>query len=435
VAAIDWYSILMNPPVKMPTPTRRQFIYTGLAFAAGSRFGIAMRNESDKDVLPVWTPGELEIHHIDTGRGNATFLLGPDGTTMLIDCGAANDSLDVSAPPRPNGTRPPGEWVARYALRRARMATRNTLDYMIATHIHPDHIGDLPLHAQLPDNGGYIPTGLSQVDQLMPADAVIDRGFPDYGQLPPSNAAFARNYLAWLAARRRAGKRTERLEVGSVRQIQLRSHWTGPAFSVRGIAANGRVWTGVGEQSRSSFPDLGSIAPSDLPTENDCSIALRIEFGDFSYFTGGDLNADTHDGRRPWLDVETPATKACGRVEVAIADHHAYFDSCGPQFVKNLDAQAYIIPAWHMTHPGQAQLERLVAAWPNTKHHDVFAIEMLPANRQLNSRWVNDMRSTQGHVVVRVAADARSYRIYVLDSATEQDSVKLVCGPYACRTQ
>jgi len=56
--------------------------------------------------------------------------------------------------------------------------------------------------------------------------------------------------------------------------------------------------------------------------------------------------------------------EACGRVEVAAADHHAYFDACGPQFTKSLDAQAYVIPSWHVTHPAQAQLERLIGAWP-----------------------------------------------------------------------
>jgi hypothetical protein len=423
----------MTRPLKPPSLTRRQFVYAGLAFGSHKLLAISTRNDGHETTLPAWSPGELEIHHIDTGRGNATFLLAPDGTTMLIDCGSTHDSLDTSAPPRPNGSRLPGEWVARYALRRARLAGRNTLDYIIATHVHPDHVGDLPPNTELPSNGGYIPTGLSQVDQFMPAQTVIDRSFPDYGQLPPPKDLFATNYLAWLTARRRQGKRTERLQIGSVQQIRLRSSLKGPAFSVRGIAANGRVWTGIGEESRSVFPDLASVASADYPSENDCSIALRIEYGDFSYFTGGDLNADTHDGRQPWLDVEAPVTKACGRVEVAVADHHAYFDACGPQFVKNLDAQAYIIPSWHITHPGQAQLERLVGAWPNVKHHDVFATEMLPANRLLNARWVNDMRSKQGHIVVRVAADGRSCRIYVLDSTTELDSVTLTCGPYACR--
>jgi hypothetical protein len=427
----------MTRPLKALNLSRRQVVCAGLAFGSQKLLALSnlsIRNDSHADVLPTWSQGELEIHQIDTGRGNAMFLLAPDGTTMLIDCGTTNEPLDVIAPPRPNASHLPGEWVARYALRRARVAGRSTLDYMIATHVHPDHVGDLPPGKDLPADGSYTPTGLSQVDQFMPAETVIDRSFPDYGQLQPPREPFARNYLAWLAARRLAGKRVERLEVGSARQIQLRLPLKGPAFSIRGLAANGRVWTGIGEESRSVFPDLRSVPNDDQPTENDCAIAIRIDYGRFSYFTGGDLNADTHDGREPWRDVETPVTKVCGRVEVAVADHHAYFDACGPNFVKNLDAQAYIIPSWHLTHPGQAQLERLIGAWPYEKHHDVFATEILPANRLLNSRWIKDMRSLQGHVVVRVAADGASYKIFILDSTTELGAVKLVTGSYLCRS-
>lgn len=35
--------------------------------------------------LPAWTEGCLDIHSINTGRGESTFYILPDGTTMLID--------------------------------------------------------------------------------------------------------------------------------------------------------------------------------------------------------------------------------------------------------------------------------------------------------------------------------------------------------------
>lgn len=181
------------------------------------------------------------------------------------------------------------------------------------------------------------------------------------------------------------------------------------------------------------FPGLASLPPDDLPGENKCSIALRLSYGDFSYFTGGDLTADTRDGRLPWQEVESAVVEACGQVEVASADHHAYYDACGPAFAKYLDAQAYIIPSWHITHPGSAQLERLLGAWPGVKRHDVFAMEMLPANRLFNSRWARQLQSTQGHVVVRVSPGGSAYRIFVLDSTVEDGEVKRAYGPYVSR--
>ena len=37
--------------------------------------------------LPAWTPGSLDIHQINTGKGNSALFLLPDGTTMLVDAG------------------------------------------------------------------------------------------------------------------------------------------------------------------------------------------------------------------------------------------------------------------------------------------------------------------------------------------------------------
>ena len=454
--------------------TRRHFALGCLALCGvGSprRRGTAGRGTSDHATaghvgeasLPAWSAGELDIHHIAMGRGSATFILGPDGTTLLIDCGATNSDPALTAPARPDGSRRPGEWVARYARHHARAAGRDTLDYLVVSHIHPDHVGDVPAGVAPAEADGFVPTGVSEVDRLMPAALVIDRGYPDYARVPPLDAPFVANYRAWLDARRRSGRRVEAVEVGSDRQILARQSSTAlpgalaapsasalpmpgprsasastdrprhPAFSVRTIAADGRVWTGRGTATRSLFPDLATLPDSDRPTENLCSIALRVSYGRFSYFTAGDLTAHTRDGRLPWMDVETPVVQAAGRVEVAAATHHGYFDACGPAFTAVLDAQAYVIPAWHATHPGPAQIERLIGAWPGERPRDVFATEMLPANRQINARWVPQMRSLQGHVIVRVAPNGEHYRIFVMDNTTEHGPVTLTCGPYHCR--
>ncbi len=412
--------------------SRRQFGAAGLA-VCGSRLlaQSPLGSPADKRLDP-WTPGQLDIHHVDTGRGNATFILGPDGTTLLIDCGASTDDLDVSAPVRPNATHAPGEWVARYALRCSRAADRTTLDYLLATHIHPDHVGDVGPQQRPAPGSNFIRTGVSQVDQFMPVSVAIDRSYPDYGVLAPLNAPFTTNYLAWLNARVRNGQIVQRAAVGSDSQIRLRTPNRYPTFSARILAANGDVWTGD-SGSRSVFSRLASLPQAELPAENKCSIALRLSYGDFSYFTGGDLTADTRDGRLPWQDVESAVVEACGRVEVASADHHAYFDACSPAFTKHLDAQAYIIPSWHVTQPGSAPLERLLGAWPGVQHRDVFAIEMLPANHLINARWVQQLKSTLGHVVIRVAPGGSSYNIYVLDSTAEDGHVIRMCGPYGSR--
>ena len=59
------------------------------------------------------------------------------------------------------------------------------------------------------------------------------------------------------------------------------------------------VWTGHGSESVAMFPPLATLKPSEFPTENACSCALRLEYGDFRYYIGGDLTSDTNFGAEP----------------------------------------------------------------------------------------------------------------------------------------
>jgi hypothetical protein len=112
-----------------------------------------------------------------------------------------------------------------------------------------------------------------------------------------------------------------------------------PGFAVRNIAANGEVWTGIGDQRGRCFPDLKDLQKTDYPTENMCSIAIRLSYGKFGYFAGGNLTSDTEDSGEQWRDIEMPVAQAAGPVQVAVADHHAYFDAVGTGFVRTLRPQ------------------------------------------------------------------------------------------------
>jgi hypothetical protein len=75
--------------------------------------------DSDGEIgapLPAWTPGTLDIHQIATGRGNSALIIMPDGTTLLVDAGAAGDGIPETDP-HPDASRPPGMWIVRYLQR------------------------------------------------------------------------------------------------------------------------------------------------------------------------------------------------------------------------------------------------------------------------------------------------------------------------------
>ena len=106
----------------------------------------------------------------------------------------------------------------------------------------------------------------------------------------------------------------EAMKVGHDDQIVLKHHPEQyPSFSVRNIAASGRVWTGVGTNEYSEMPSaeemLQHASSSDWAVgENIYSGAFHLKYGSFDYFAGGDHQ---YNGRSTyaWKDIEAPMAK------------------------------------------------------------------------------------------------------------------------------
>ena len=123
-----------------------------------------------------WKPGEMEIHHIYTGRGESNFMIFPDGTTMLVDAGDW-DPKDYSkmCVLLPDSSRRAGTWIARYIERVN--PYKDHVDYLMISHFHNDHTGDctnetLSTKGRNPD---YVLTGIAEVGETIRFRKVFDR--------------------------------------------------------------------------------------------------------------------------------------------------------------------------------------------------------------------------------------------------------------------
>ena len=74
---------------------------------------VSLRAQTVGEALPPWAPGELDIHQINTGAGNAALLIFPDGTSLLVDAGDGNPEPPRGAVRVPDSSRTPGEWIAQ----------------------------------------------------------------------------------------------------------------------------------------------------------------------------------------------------------------------------------------------------------------------------------------------------------------------------------
>lgn len=376
--------------------------------------------EAKPKQLKDWQPGYLDIHHISTGRGNAIFHILPDGTRMLVDAGDLGDQSKFKQkimPAVPNADKRAAEWIARYIEHFSKPLGRDLyLDYAMVTHFDTDHYGTFYKNCALTVKGKpYKYTGMTHLVNLVPVRTMIDRGYPDYAYPTPEqfrkrNGKLFANYLLMMNEREQLGLKNEKFEVGSDSQIVLKSRAESyPSFRIMNIAGNGLIWTGKGNVTRSIIPE-GAPAGA-FVNENSSSCVYRLEYGDFAYYSGGDISG-TYSKKRNnfWNDVQTPVSKVIGTVDVAVADHHGYRDSMNENLLKALQTNAIVFPIWDYYHPHPQALNRINEQ--GVAH--LFAAGFTEERRE-NLGEMAERIHPSGHIVVRVYKGGKRYQIFVLN--------------------
>lgn len=388
--------------------------------------------------LPAWRRGELDIHHINTGRGESQLMILPDGTSLLVDMsGKTVERPPFSLPTRPDASRPPGEWVARY-VRRVLPQGADRIDYALISHFHGDHMGAIVADSPHAANGAYRLSGVTEVAEHLPITTLIDRGWPNYDYPTPIHNPTMDNYrtfLAWQAQHR--GLEVEQFQPGRHDQLVLRHEARAfPQFQIRNLYASGVLWTGVGDETRNLFPPVETRPEGSSPDENKMSIAFRVSYGPFDYYTGGDLSSvdeETTLAPPSWGNVEPLVGQAAGPVEAMKANHHGSWDANSIPFLGALRPQVIVVGARAEGHPAVNTWRRMTSQRVWSGDRDIFVTNLSPATAQTTYGIEGTARSTQGHVVIRVTEGGASFRVFVLEDADEDMRVKAVFGPYASR--
>jgi beta-lactamase superfamily II metal-dependent hydrolase len=383
--------------------------------------------------LAQWAEGSLEIHQISTGRGNAALFILPDGTAMLVDAGAAGDG-QPETDPHPDASRTPGDWIARYIARHLPVGITD-LDYAVITHFHTDHIGQVRPISLMDHTGKYRLAGITEVAERIRIHTLLDRGWPDYAYPSPITDESTVNYRRFVNAQREAGMTVERFRPGSSSQIVLKHDAARyPTFAVRNIIANGEVWTGDGDATRNLFPPVSALLTADLPTENMCSLGLRLQYGSFRYFTGGDLPGAVDPGFPVWHSVEPAIASVIGPVDAHVVNQHGSMGEETEAFIKALQSTIVIVPSWLPSHPAPDVLKRIInSRFPPLKRY-VFATDMRNSARIVIGQRATQLAAPPGHVVIRVEADGSQYRVFVLENQDERDIVVAAFGPFLAQS-
>ena len=234
-------------------------------------------------LLPV-AAQTLEIHTINVQWGGSVLLVGPDGTTVLLEAGETGTGTSQVVP----------------YLQSIGIQAADGLDYMIAGHQHCDHVGGM--------------------------DEVINAGYDVHvknyynGSSTTSTCVTGWNTAAGTTT---AGSPVS-MPVGTV--IQL-----GNGATATCVARNGSIIGG------------GSVSVSN---ENDRSIGILVKYGAFEYLWASDLGGggDACTGRSTTqVNVETSMIQAIspgganplifsGGVDVLHVNHHGSESSTNPTY-------------------------------------------------------------------------------------------------------
>ena len=276
-----------------------------------------------------WKKGQFQIHLIYTGVSESMFLIFPDGTTMLLDCGDHNavGRGKLAVPVLPNPDRHAGEWISRY-VRRVN-PQKDYVDYMMLTHYHSDHGGNNKFYARKETRDGkdYYLSGFSQAAEYLTFGKAFDRCWPDYNDPLPltQEAADAfehmKDFYDYMLAHKKM--ELEKFCLGETNQIAMKKDATAyPGFSVRNICANGRI-----ADKEGNIRDLYAERKKSNPvkfSENGMSLGMIFTYGDFKFYTAGDFSDgwELPNGKR--FEIEDAIADVVEPVSVAKINHHGH---------------------------------------------------------------------------------------------------------------
>lgn len=363
--------------------------------------------------LPAWEEGYLDIHSINTGRGECTFYILPDGTTMLVDAG----EFHTSGAKYPMVEQKPDTLTRPYKVYSTYIQNilpcSDSIHYALATHYHMDHIGHMESDYAVSDSG-YVLTGMMALYDEIPYRTLVDRSWPEYEDRKEQKnwERFARSMSE------RDGMKVEKFDLGSDSQFVLVNHPEKyPDFRILNYHVNGLVW------NNGEVMDCWKGKPV---KENGASAGFLLSYGKFDWFTGGDAG---NNGK-----VEKPTARAIGRqIEAMKGHHHMSWHTMSAEMLEIFRPQVVVNQSFYAHQPWPETMKNVLSVGvPEGQTRDVFLTNLHDSTYVNEQETLAKVKDYRGHVVIRVLPEGDSYYVYMLGDNDLKFNVKAVYGPYEC---
>ena len=278
--------------------------------------------------LPWWRSrppkpsGELKVYVLDVGpvEGDSILIVSPTGKSVLIDAGDAGKGKVVL------------DALKRYKVER--------LDYFIATHPHPDHIGAADEVMNGIKVGAVIDNGVDLSTPAPKPPAKKGKGSRAAPPPPPKKKVKTATtfFDEYAAALKQSGAQYEKAQPGKKYDL-----------------GGGAILTVLAPSEPFFNKEQMKVGGNDT---NANSIVVRLDYGEFTMLFMGDAETQTEQRLLGKKDLDLNA-------KVIKVAHHGSKYATSEEFLKLVHPEAAIISdgAWNRYgHPAQAVLDRLKGA-------------------------------------------------------------------------
>lgn len=379
--------------------------------------------------LPQWLPGYLDIHHINTGLGNSAFCIMPDGTTLLIDAGDMSKlhprtTSERNCPIIPGNTKTAPQWIADYIYEVYPPAKQHGIDYAMITHYHDDHIGEADSSRFLSVHG-YLLSGITELGTIIRIHTLIDRGTDEPVDLlsQPFRDRYESDdyhiiqtldsYVKFCSYQSEAnGLVRQKFIPGAATQLKmLKQPGSYLNFQIRNLFGNGKIWFGSGDSSFQALP------VNHYPGENPLSLGIKITYGKFDYYAGGDISGMDGLGQADNSSMEAQAAPVIGMVDVATLNHHGNRDSQSPSWIRSLRPAVWVQQSWSSDHPGEDVLRRITSLSLYPGSRDTYSTCFCEANKTVIGPAVDkSYTASHGNIIIRVEPNGDHYSVIITDN-------------------
>ena len=294
----------------------------------------------------------LKIAIFDIGNADSQLIIFPSGYSILIDAGDSSGSYGEAGKN--------GKYLAK---RIEALLGHKKIDVMVLTHYHVDHMGGYKKGGfwYLVEKKGFT------VGKFLKRNAGTYKGssmsgcskskvtWKYVGKIAESSAKFL-CYATGPNMKTKLSKVAENAHRCNDKQITPPD--AGAKVTVLIRDALGVKQNNGKKLSRNSMKEKVPVG------ENDFSICMRIQYGDFVYATCGDLSGYEYtysDGTYAYHDVETSVAPMMGEVDLLKVNHHGSKSASNTKWCKTLKPTVSVITCNASSHPQSRPMKNLNA--------------------------------------------------------------------------